>query len=163
MYNGYADETIDPTTPSSRYVPTLLGTLTQMITMDHNMDERPILSIRFGHANMTPTTVRSEGFRNSSLYDTGIHQSLMWIDLAARRDTPRALCDLRGRERDIRFRGMQATDFVTFRQDEWRYREELSEEVAMAREICFSRSPSSFPWEGDHSSDGNPQKGDLTL
>ena len=101
--------------------------------------------------------------RDNSLYDTGIHQSLMWIDLAARRDTPRALCDLRGREHDIRFRGTQTIDFATFRQDEWLYWEDLPEEIAMAREH-FPRPPSSFSQEkGDHSSDGNPQEGDLTL
>ena len=139
MYDGFAKETVDPVRPLKRQMANLQIALAQMVTLPHYMDERPILSIRFGHANMTPATIGQERFRYSPLYLTGIHQSLMWIDSAAREDTPRAL------EGDARFQGLQPIDFATFRRNKrmwWEY----PLEVLMAREN-IPRSQVSFPSE----------------
>ena len=108
-----------------------------MVTLPHYMDERPIISIRCGHANMTSITM-GDAYWSSLLRHTGIDYAIKWIDQAALHDKPRALED------DARFQGMHSFTFESFRQSEWWYWEEYPATVAKARELIPSPR-ASFP------------------
>lgn len=76
------------------------------------MNERPIHSVWYGHADMTP----DETPPPSNVHDAGVEQ---WIEKAAAVNiTPLVLCDSRGKDVDSRRRGLEEIPVTVVQRDE---------------------------------------------
>ena len=142
MYDGQAPA-VDPSQPPSTYMPALMVALAQMATLNQYLNERPIHSVWYGHADLTPETLPSSTYDESPLHENGIHQSLEWIAFRATHNTPLVPRDLEGRSMDNRLRGLQQIEIATVRRDEWIHWEAPTEGTASR-----NNTPRPHPWFG---------------
>lgn len=136
-------------------MPGPLISLGELVTTEHRMDKRPILSIWYGHAEMTPQTLPPSIYNNNSLHETGCLQSILDRQgSAARFAPPCASWGLHGLEtagNDANPTGGLSGSMEARRHDTGQYGQKA---------LGTSRRK---PHNHKHSSDGHPQEGDLNL
>lgn len=96
-------------------MPELLAALGKLITSEQAMDERPISSIWYGHAEITPQTRPISAYDNNPIHETGYLQAIEWINQTAN-NQPYTPLDLPGGS-DDRLRGMHQIPLKDFTWD----------------------------------------------
>ena len=80
----------------------LLVPLAQVVTTSEYLDDRPIPTVRYGPAGMSPPP---PPYDHSLIHDIGAHQAIEWISEASEHGTPLTLNGSDGREMDRRLWG----------------------------------------------------------